>query len=816
MEIKRVFGVISKLLLIFVIIGFFMPVCCDNTGPELLEDEDTSFFGFLLIAAAVLSLISIFRVKSDSVVLPIVVCVIVSIGLIVADMKIRDEWYCGVMDCLDSGGLMIMYSSIASAVCAIVSIVLKHVGTGQPNHSQSSSGAPAPTNSGSRPQYAGVYPRAATSTQTKPTEPVSTLFSKESCSIIAQWPLFVKSYALKKQEGGSFLLEVVVCTRSSARFKYSEWRVKAFDIIGRMIEGCDSLVLKKEASYTASNEVIISVKSDLVSEAKSFEFTLDYTVDEEDNVVRYESEVITRCDVPPAERIETASSSMRSHYEDLLKKQGLKSFPLYYTSETSDLLLCPFCGAYLNPGDETCYKCGSSRENIDRCRKETFDREFLEWKEEYDREKEREEELARKKREELEKKRQEELKQQALEREKREQERIRKKRRNTAIVFALVFLVFAFFLVKGLVIWNSDKTGHWHPVFGIQVGYSRHDFSLVNETKATCTEDGHLDYVCDTCGYTKTEPQKATGHKSDNGTITVEPTCSVRGTKSFSCMICGAELKTESVPALGHLFDEGVVAKEPTCTAQGYLRYTCLRCGSYKAEIIPTINHSYDETGKCSICGAMIKVGEIGPAGGYVFYDKGYFSDGWRFLEAAPANLRVVNGVPTVDSSVRGYSSADKSYVFGYYRPDNGTNYYSNGTTKFNLANCTSPAIGTGESNTTKLFSLMGEKAHTGHIVEDKTEYYATKLCALLEYSFNGKVFDDWFLPSKDELNQIYLTIREMYPDNFDTSVQYWSSSESETSDKAYNAWLQDFRTGGQDMYGGRYYSGYVRPVRAF
>ena len=34
----------------------------------------------------------------------------------------------------------------------------------------------------------------------------------------------------------------------------------------------------------------------------------------------------------------------------------------------------------------------------------------------------------------------------------------------------------------------------------------------------------------------------------------------------------------------------------------------------------------------CSLDGSAV----IGPAGGYVFYDKGYYSDGWRYLEASP------------------------------------------------------------------------------------------------------------------------------------------------------------------------------------
>jgi hypothetical protein len=31
------------------------------------------------------------------------------------------------------------------------------------------------------------------------------------------------------------------------------------------------------------------------------------------------------------------------------------------------------------------------------------------------------------------------------------------------------------------------------------------------------------------------------------------------------------------------------------------------------------------------------KIGDTGPAGGIVFYDKGFVSDGWRYLEATPA-----------------------------------------------------------------------------------------------------------------------------------------------------------------------------------
>ena len=37
--------------------------------------------------------------------------------------------------------------------------------------------------------------------------------------------------------------------------------------------------------------------------------------------------------------------------------------------------------------------------------------------------------------------------------------------------------------------------------------------------------------------------------------------------------------------------------------------------------------------------GKAYKVGDAGPAGGIIFYDKGDNSDGWRYLEAAPVEF---------------------------------------------------------------------------------------------------------------------------------------------------------------------------------
>ena len=208
------------------------------------------------------------------------------------------------------------------------------------------------------------------------------------------------------------------------------------------------------------------------------------------------------------------------------------------------------------------------------------------------------------------------------------------------------------------------------------------------------------------------------------------------------------------------------------------------------------------------------KVGEIGPAGGYVFYDKGKYTDGWRYLEAAPADIRLVNGVPTVDSSVSGYSEADGYFIFGYYRnSDDGNNLFVNGTTHYFSSNCTGTNVGTGKNNTQMLVSAMKNETYMLESGSSKTDEYAARLCDVLTYSFNGEEFDDWFLPSSDELNCIYTNLHKAGIGNFDNDCFYWSSSEN-ANDVCY-ANGRHFSNGHQS-FDQRDYIRRVRAVRAF
>ena len=110
----------------------------------------------------------------------------------------------------------------------------------------------------------------------------------------------------------------------------------------------------------------------------------------------------------------------------------------------------------------------------------------------------------------------------------------------------------------------------------------------------------------------------------------------------------------------------------------------------------------------------------------------------------------------------------------------------------------TSSDVGTGAANTTAIVSGCSETA------------IAAKICA--DLTLGG--YDDWFLPSKDELNLMYENIGQgsslENPGNFNSN-RYWSSTEDDNR----FAWLQYFFNGYQlNVYKGGTYP--VRAVRAF
>ena len=108
------------------------------------------------------------------------------------------------------------------------------------------------------------------------------------------------------------------------------------------------------------------------------------------------------------------------------------------------------------------------------------------------------------------------------------------------------------------------------------------------------------------------------------------------------------------------------------------------------------------------------------------------------------------------------------------------------------VTGATGTAIGTGQANTTAIVTIQWAGS------------YAAQLCNDLTVDS----YDDWFLPSKDELNKLYINRDAIggFADSY-----YWSSSEY----YAYSAWYQSFYYGYQFNYG-KANTYRVRAVRAF
>ena len=356
-----------------------------------------------------------------------------------------------------------------------------------------------------------------------------------------------------------------------------------------------------------------------------------------------------------------------------------------------------------------------------------------------------------------------------------------------------------------------------------------HDYVKTETNAPTCTETGMYEHVCSRCSYTEYEEIPSLGHKLEHHE-TKTPTCTEVGWSVYdTCTRCEYTTYKE-IEVLGH---EKVhhEAKAATCTEIGWDEYdTCARCDYTTYKEINALGHDlrsckrvddeYHE-GVCSRCSETIKdvhsfknykctecdTWGRGPSGGYVFYDRGEYTGGersWRYLEAAPADLRVVNGSPTVDSTKAGYSGGTCYFIFGYYRETSGGS---------NVLLSTKTGIGEGFSNTNILFDKMEDTAYIDSSGAATTTNYAARLCKVLVYEVDGKDVTDWFLPSKDELNLMYENLCRQGLGSFaNGNYRYWSSSEYYGS----TAWVQNFGGGDQNS-GSRDYVGVrVRPVRAF
>ncbi|MBU4509438.1 DUF1566 domain-containing protein [bacterium] len=211
-------------------------------------------------------------------------------------------------------------------------------------------------------------------------------------------------------------------------------------------------------------------------------------------------------------------------------------------------------------------------------------------------------------------------------------------------------------------------------------------------------------------------------------------------------------------------------------SSTGLIAWTPTAAGNYNVTVRVSDGALFD-TQSYTITVVENGTCDIGPAGGCIFYDKGSYSNGWRYLEAAPASTEWMGK------------------QWGSYKT---------------LIGGTGTGIGTGQSNTTIIVAWLNNNSDDTY--GDVT--YKTDRAAYLCDALTVGGYSDWFLPSKDELNLMFTNLHYIFPPvgGFAHDGHYWSSTEYD----AYNAWLQNFGSGAGQTYGGDDFPARVRAVRAF
>ena len=317
-------------------------------------------------------------------------------------------------------------------------------------------------------------------------------------------------------------------------------------------------------------------------------------------------------------------------------------------------------------------------------------------------------------------------------------------------------------------------------------------------TEPTCTVAGNSERVCKNCAQIdkRITGYDALGHQG----LTPEfaATCTAAGSaESGTCTRtdCGHVIAEVVIPALGH---QGLTPEfAATCTAAGSTESgACTRTGCVQViagTVIPALGHDHTASLICKRdgCDHQYALGATGPAGGIIFYisETGFTVQGYSGGSGTTAHLNFNGYTAYYLEAASSNVSTSSSWATNTGDLIPGLSQSSSDTTDW--------AIGRGRMNTAIIIARG---------IAHPSPYSTPAASACIALSIGGK--SDWFLPSKEELNQLAQNRGRFGIPNsglFSSSSQYISGS----------VWFQDFSNSSQSA-GGKDYGANVRAVRAF
>jgi len=314
------------------------------------------------------------------------------------------------------------------------------------------------------------------------------------------------------------------------------------------------------------------------------------------------------------------------------------------------------------------------------------------------------------------------------------------------------------------------------------------------------------------------QPGTATGQMNYwNGSawVVVAPGTSLPGNQAQTLVFCNGVPTWGTCPAVVPTLSSTTAASsitETTSSNGGVISNdggasVTARGVAWSTSTAPTISDSYttDGTGTGTFTSSL-----TGLSGSTTYYVRAYATNSAGTAYGAEVSFTTAAFSGSIGDAYQGgkvayiLQSGDPGYVAGEVHgliaatSDQSTGIIWNNDGTKATRGATGIVIGTGLANTNAIINKQGEPA--------------TSYAAGLARAYTGGGYTDWYLPSKEELNKLY--INRVAIGGF-ANAWYWNSTEYNLSVFTFG-WCQNFNNGNQDAFNDVTWAVNVRAIRAF
>lgn len=199
-----------------------------------------------------------------------------------------------------------------------------------------------------------------------------------------------------------------------------------------------------------------------------------------------------------------------------------------------------------------------------------------------------------------------------------------------------------------------------------------HDYEVDSTDDGDCKTKSKTTYKCADCGKTKTEEGDLGLHDYEVLSIIEDATCTKAGSQNVKCSICGDE-RTKTILPKGH--DKETIVVEATCTQKGYTSDKCKNCDyEYKYAEQPYKPHVFSNS-VCTGCKVtaydytvafMLKYGKRSTVNNSYTYTLTAKSEGETYVAVLVYMVDDEQLAIVYDKFVLFLDDTPMSYVWGY------------------------------------------------------------------------------------------------------------------------------------------------------